>query len=234
MALQTQQNYNDAGGRGPLPQVMPTSVQPKRFAAGTGTIVSLQPVAVNSATGNWAPWNPEVVSEEWSIGTTGTVSGGTFTITVNGETTAAIAFNATAATITAALLALGGLDAADFTVTGDMPSVTVNFGGRWAGSNITGSINSSSITGGGSVTLIQTNGANPNGLNIIRGFAWEDDIVLAAGGEVIGTVMLGGRLLFSSIPVVSGLYTAEQLAAGLKTGTVRKDGFIIEGLQGFN
>lgn len=49
---------------------------------------------------------------------TGSPTGGTFTLTFNGQTTAAIAYNANAATVAAALAALTNLDATDITVTG--------------------------------------------------------------------------------------------------------------------
>lgn len=48
----------------------------------------------------------------------GTISGGTFTITFEGQTTAAIAWNATAAVVQAALEALSNVNVGDVTVTG--------------------------------------------------------------------------------------------------------------------
>lgn len=232
MTLQPEQLYNAVAGRGALPQAMPTSVQPKTFAAGTGTLALLQPVAKNSSTGFWGPWNPTVTSEEWTIGTSGTVSGGSFTLTVNGETTAAIAWNASAASILAALVALGGIDPADVSVVGDMPSAVITFGGALAGQDITGSVDSGSITGGGSVTLLQEAGENPNGMNEIDGFVWYDEVTLNASGEVVGNVFMGGRILYSSIPAaVSGVYTENQLKAALRDG-MRAKNIIIEGLDG--
>lgn len=49
---------------------------------------------------------------------TGTPTGGTFALTFSGQTTSAIAYNANAATVAAALAALSNLDATDITVTG--------------------------------------------------------------------------------------------------------------------
>jgi hypothetical protein len=234
MAFQNNNLYAAGTTNSAQAAVIPTSIQPKTFGAGTGTLVPLQPLAFNSSTGFWVPWDPAVVSEEADLGTTGTVSGGTFTITVNGETTAAIAYNATAATIAAALLALGGIDPGDVVVTGDMPSSNIAFGGQFVGQNVTTSVNTASISGGGAVTLLATNGVATNGVNLIAGFLWPNELELNASGELIESVLMGGRILFDSIPIVSGLYTSNQLAAALKGTNVRKLGFNIEGLPGFN
>lgn len=57
-------------------------------------------------------------SEVQTVTITGTPTGGTFTLTYGGATSAPIAFNATAAQVQAALLALPTLEAGDITVTG--------------------------------------------------------------------------------------------------------------------
>lgn len=61
---------------------------------------------------------------------TGTPAGGTFTLTFDGETTAGIVFNATAAAVQAALLALASLALGDVVVTGSAGGpYTLTFGG---------------------------------------------------------------------------------------------------------
>jgi hypothetical protein len=62
------------------------------------------------------PTNPQVV-----LSTTGTL-GGTYTLTFNGQTTSGIAFNATAATVQAALVALSSIGAGNVIVTGTTPT----------------------------------------------------------------------------------------------------------------
>lgn len=57
-------------------------------------------------------------SEVQAVTITGTPVGGTFTITYGGQTTTAIAYNATAATVRAALEALSNIGVGDVTVTG--------------------------------------------------------------------------------------------------------------------
>lgn len=60
-----------------------------------------------------------VGNTEWSVTITGAPTGGTFTLSYLGQTTAAIAYNATAAAVKAALVALDdGYGASDFVVSG--------------------------------------------------------------------------------------------------------------------
>lgn len=64
-------------------------------------------------------------------------SGGTFTLTFDEKATAAIAYNATAATVQAALEALPNVDSGDVTVTGEAGGpYTITFGGQYADENV--------------------------------------------------------------------------------------------------
>lgn len=87
-------------------------------------------------------------AEQQSVTITGVPTGGTFTLTVEGSTTSAIAYNATAATVRAALEALPGLAPGDVTVTGSAGGpYTVTFtrgGGDVAAMTASGA----SLTGG--------------------------------------------------------------------------------------
>jgi hypothetical protein len=94
-------------------------------------------------------------------------TGGTFTLTFSGQTTGAIAYNANAATVQAALEALSNIAPGDVTCTGGalpVTAVVITFGGTYAATNvpiITGS--GASLTGGtanvGSVTTVATGAA---------------------------------------------------------------------------
>lgn len=97
-----------------------------------------------------------VTNEVQSITINGTVSGGTFTITVTeiGETTAAIDYDATASEIQTALDALSGLEPGDIVVTGgpipSAPAVLTYNGPVFAGKGVAEiTVNSGSLTGGG-------------------------------------------------------------------------------------
>ena len=63
---------------------------------------------------------------------TGSPTGGTFTLTAGGQTTAAIAFNATPAVVQAALAALTSVGAGNVIVTGTLLSDTNGFDVAWA------------------------------------------------------------------------------------------------------
>lgn len=108
-----------------------------------------------------APAQPVCRAEIQSIAITGAPTGGTFTLEFNGQTTAGIAYNATASAVQAALVALSNINPGDVTVTGAtaLPSgtLTVTFGGQYAGTNVTQLLPSSTgLTGGTTPTVVVT------------------------------------------------------------------------------
>ena len=92
----------------------------------------------------------DAVDEVQTITITGTPTGGTFTLTLNGETTGDIDWDASAADVQAALVALPGVEDGDVVCTdGPLPAtVTVTFGGNLAQTNIAEMTFTDSITGG--------------------------------------------------------------------------------------
>lgn len=98
-------------------------------------------------------------SEVQTITVTGTPTGGTFTLTYDGETTATIAYNAAAAAVKTALEALPNIDLNAITAGGGaLPStpVTITFGGDLAGTNVPQMTASASFTGGTSPAVAVT------------------------------------------------------------------------------
>lgn len=87
-------------------------------------------------------------------------TGGTYTLTYAGQTTAAIDWDATAAEVKAALEALSNIGAGDVTVTGDAGGpYTVTFGGSLGDTNVAEMTATDSLTGGaGTVTIATTTG----------------------------------------------------------------------------
>jgi len=71
-----------------------------------------------------------------------------------------------------------------------------------------------------------------NGTGTIKGFVWPDPVVLAAGGEVLGQVLMTGRIHLNDIPIVTG-YTLAQLKTAIIASAVRNQGIIVEGMTGF-
>ncbi len=82
--------------------------------------------------GGFGPFNDMKTNENQTVRVTN-ATGGTFTLTFDGQTTAPIAWNATAAAILAALEALSNIEPGDVAVTGgpvNTANVTVNFRGQ--------------------------------------------------------------------------------------------------------
>ncbi|WP_278465791.1 LamG-like jellyroll fold domain-containing protein [Gimesia maris] len=107
-------------------------------------------------------------------------TGGTFTLTFNGETTATIAYNADAATVQSALEGLSSYGSGDFAVTGSAGGPwTVTFTGSLAGTNVSlMTINVTNLTG--AVNEVQTISSpnNPTG----------GTFTLSYAGEITGSI----------------------------------------------
>ena len=105
-------------------------------------------------------WN--MGNEKYTIDMGGATSG-TFTLTVTGQTTAGIAYNATAATVQAALEALSTVAVDEVRVTGAVGGIwTVTFVNNKGGGNGPGmTADGASLTGGTGLVLIQLAPPNP-------------------------------------------------------------------------
>lgn len=98
-------------------------------------------------------WSAEVQS----VAITGTPTGGTFTLTLSAETTAAIAYNATASAVQSALVALSTVGSGNVTCTsGPLPGspVTVTF--KAALGNVAQMTATGSLTGGTTPAVVVT------------------------------------------------------------------------------
>lgn len=95
------------------------------------------------------------VNEQQLITLTGNPNGGTFTLTFSGQTTAGIAYNASAATVQTALQALSSIGSGNATVTGSAGGPwTVTFGGTLAATNVAQmTASGASLTGGSAEAL---------------------------------------------------------------------------------
>jgi hypothetical protein len=107
-----------------------------------------------------------------------TATGGTYTLTwPNGEngpeTTTALAYNAAAATIQAALRALPGIGSTGVTVTGTGP-YTITFGGTLAGTPVPQLVVDATLATGGTVTMsTTTQGVTAVGAQAIAGILYD-------------------------------------------------------------
>lgn len=68
--------------------------------------------------------------------------------------------------------------------------------------------------------------------DLIRGFVWPDDIVLDAGDEVLGQVMLRGRIHRDDVQLPAG-ETQANVDAAMAVGLRDRTGIIVEGLEKF-
>jgi hypothetical protein len=109
-------------------------------------------IASYSATGITTLTSGTPANEVQTVTITGTPTGGDFTLTFDGQTTAAIAYNAAAAAVQSALEALANIDPGDVTAGGGaLPGtpVTVTFGGQYANSDVVlMTANGAGLTGG--------------------------------------------------------------------------------------
>lgn len=100
------------------------------------------------------------VNEKQTVRVNASATGGTFTLSFNGQVTGAIAYNATAATISAALIALNNIGPADVVCTGgpvNVADVTVEFTGALAGANQPQMVaDGALLTGAGAAVVIAT------------------------------------------------------------------------------
>lgn len=96
------------------------------------------------------------VNEVQTVTINGGPTGGTFTLTFDGETTAPVAYNATAATVRQALEALANINPGDVAVSGSASGpYTVTFGGQYAETDVpTMTASATGLTGGTSPAVV--------------------------------------------------------------------------------
>lgn len=163
-------------------------------------------------------------NEVQAVTITGVPTGGTFTLGLGGETTAAIAFNATAAQVEAALEALSNVNAGDVVVTGGpgpAAAWTVTFTGAFHGDNVPQMVATGSLTGGTApaVTVTTTTpggSAVATGLEVPEGFLW-NTLQVRTGATRLGAPLLWrGAINTVRLPASSGLDANARVALGAK------------------
>lgn len=179
-----------------------TAITPQAAVA-AGTAITFEPANVDGNKFTTARGRAlhvkngrSMVNEVQTIGL-GSASAGTITITFAGQTTAAIAFNATAAAVQSALEALSNIAPGDVAVTGGpLPgAITLTFGGAYAGVDVAQvTVTPTGLTGG-TVTVATTTEGVPNSITVTvptpataDGLAVDDRAITVAAGAhtVIG------------------------------------------------
>lgn len=169
---------------------------------------------------------------------TGTVTAGTFTITFDGQTTTPIAWDASAATVLAAVIALSNVPAGAFTAGGGaLPgtAVTLTAAGAFLNADLPAmTVDSTGLTGGTISAVTTTEGDTEEGAAApageIVGFVFPKDIVLSTTGEVFGVIMMKGLIHRDEIVLPSvGSPTNAQLDEALRDGLLER-GILVEHL----
>lgn len=163
----------EIGGNRDVPQAY---LGPIAFSGGYEFYARSEMLALlfRGAFGTVADSNVAGTSEVQTITITGTPTGGTFTLTYRGQTTAGIAYNATNTTVDTALEGLSTIGTGNVAVTGGPGPGTpyvVTFGGALASQNARPiTANAAGLTGGTSpaITVTETTpGFGPRGTHII-------------------------------------------------------------------
>lgn len=150
------------------------------------------------------------VTERQTVTITGTPTGGTFTLTFDGEATAGIAYNANAAAVQSALEALSNVNSGDVTVGGGPgpgTAYTVDFAGQYLGDNVpVMTASGASLTGGTSpaVAVTTTTGGGSgvtDGSDVLAGFLLYPEAVTADDVKVSGAMIDTGRVIVANLPV---------------------------------
>jgi hypothetical protein len=129
------------------------------------------------------------VNEVQTVTITGTPTGGTFRLTWNGQQTAVIAYNATAATVQAALEALSNIGVGNVSVTGGPGPGTpyvVTFVGQFASENVSQMTATHTFTGGTTPAIAvatTTPGAAPTD-KVVGGLGTGASVVPNFGGYI--------------------------------------------------
>jgi hypothetical protein len=151
---------------------------------------------------------------------TGVPTGGTFTLTYNSETTAAIAYNATAAAVQSALEALGNVSAGDVVVTGSAGGpYTLTFGGGLGGVDVVALTATASLTGGTSpgvtiATPTAGGGFATDGTDVAAGFLFNSIEMLTGDANKGAPLQERGFIRPANLPPNSGLDAAARRQLG--------------------
>ncbi|BCK74014.1 hypothetical protein Srufu_079670 (plasmid) [Streptomyces libani subsp. rufus] len=168
------------------------------------------PLGKIDATGLYAPYAGPT-SEVQTVTVTGTPTGGTYTLTFSGQTTAGIPYNATAAQVQTALEALSNVNPGDVTVTGGPhpgTAVTVTFVGQYLGDDQTQmTASAASLTGGTTpavtVTTATAGGTATatDGTQTLAGFLCTESMFAPGSTKTSGALLWFGEVFAAKCPI---------------------------------
>ncbi|NUS82797.1 MAG: hypothetical protein HOY75_08585 [Streptomyces sp.] len=181
-----------------------TALQPRNI------IKSGLPLGKVTASGLYAPYSGPR-SEVQSVAITGAPTGGTYTITFSGQTTAGIPYNATAAQVKAALEALSNINVGDVAVSGGPhpgTAIAVTFGGQYLSDDVAQmTASAAGLTGGTSPAVNVTTstaggGASASdGTEVLAGFLATDTMFAPGSTKTSGALLWFGEVYAGRCPV---------------------------------
>lgn len=248
MALVPKELFGDAVSQRPCLRAFPYAdgIQVGTLAqlSADTSLPNLTPLYWNDVSSVWAVWvgQGSEVNTITANATAGT--GGTFLLTVSGQTTAAIPYNATAADVQAALEALSNVAPGDVTAVATTGAnlgvnsavVTLNWGGTYAGQNVAITADMTGVTGNDHVLATTTQGGiAPSDGSLIDGFLWAPDephVGLLAGTTHIQVFKMG-VIHAADVPVPTGESQAD-LNEALLGSSLREKGINLQGLAGIH
>lgn len=247
MALQSEELFGDAVNQTPNLRAFPeqNGIIPGKLASYSPDrdLPNLTPLYWDDVASNWAVWVGASNEVNTITAASTPATAGNFKLTVNGQQTANIAFNANAAAVQSALEALSNVEPGDVVAADSGPGsnlgtgshvVTLTWGGNLAGQDITISIDTSGLTGNPHVLATSTaGGAAPSDGGLIDGFLWAPDQAHSAlaAGETLIQVFVLGLIHRDDIPVPSG-ESQTNLDSALLSSSLREKGIILQGLAG--
>lgn len=168
------------------------------------------PLGKVTATGMFAPYAGPT-SEVQTVTVTGSPTGGTYTLTWSGQTTAGIPYNASAAQVKAALEALSNIEPGDVLVSGGPHPATpviVTFAGRYLGDDQTQmTASAAALTGGTSpaVTVATTTAGGgataSDGTEVLQGFLATESMFAPGSTKTSGALLWFGEVFADKCPI---------------------------------
>lgn len=167
-----------------------------------------------TATGLYGPYKGPM-NEVQTINL-GAASAGTVTITFQGNTTAAIDFDATVAEVQAALDALPNVNPDDIVVTGGpwpATDLTLTFQGQYAGTNVTQITADGGAATGETITIATTQAggaaASADGREVAAGHLFTAvEYVRESTGDLAAALFWSGEVIRDNLPTGHGLDSA--------------------------
>lgn len=180
-----------------------TAFQPRNV------IKSGLPLGKITDTGLYAPYAGPT-SEVQTVTVTGTPTGGTYTLTFSGQTTAAIPYNATAAQVKTALENLSNIEAGEVTVTGGPhpgTAMAVTFSGQFMGDDVAAMTATASLTGGSTpgVTIGTSTAGGAatatDGTQIFAGLLATESLFAPGSTKTSGALLWHGEVFANKLPI---------------------------------